>query len=90
MKTVHVYIKGKVQGVWFRSHTKQQAEILGIHGWVRNVRDGRVEGVFEGEDDTVDKMVEWCHHGSPLSTVKEVKIEEMNTPVGCPDFKIKH
>ena len=90
MKTVHVYIKGKVQGVWFRAHTKQQAEIFGVHGWVRNTIDGRVEGVFEGEKENVDKLVEWCHHGSPLSAVKEVKVEEVNIPVNCTDFKIKY
>jgi len=90
MKTVHVYIKGKVQGVWFRAHTKQQAEMFGLRGWVRNTHDGRVEGLFEGEDKNVDKMIEWCHQGSPLSLVREVKVEEMNTPVNCSDFKIKH
>ena len=89
MKTVHVYIKGKVQGVWFRAHTKQQAEMFGIRGWVRNTNDGRVEALFEGKDDDVNKMIEWCYQGSPLSTVNEVKVEEMNTPVRCPDFNIK-
>ena len=90
MKTVHVYIKGKVQGVWFRAHTKQQAEMFSLRGWVRNTNDGRVEGLFEGEDENVDKMIEWCHQGSPLSSVREVKVEKMNNPVNCSDFKIKH
>ncbi|HMA83935.1 MAG TPA: acylphosphatase [Candidatus Thermoplasmatota archaeon] len=89
-KTVHVYIRGKVQGVWFRANTKEEAEKKGVHGWVRNMSDGRVEALFEGEHKAVDAMVEWCHRGSPLSNVKNVKVQEMSTPVGCLDFKIKH
>ena len=65
-KNVHVIISGRVQGVWFRSSTKQKAEQLGVTGWVRNTHNGCVEAIFEGEDDEVDALIEWCHHGPPL------------------------
>lgn len=88
-KTVHVYVKGKVQGVFFRATTKEQAEKRGIYGWVRNVNDGRVEAVFEGEASAVDDMISWCQKGPPLSHVQEVKTQEMHSPLNCTEFKIK-
>lgn len=89
IKTVHVYIRGKVQGVWFRATTKEQAEKHGVSGWVRNMNDGRVEALFEGKSENVDAMVDWCQRGSPLSNVKNVKVQELSNSVGCSDFKIK-
>lgn len=63
----HVFVSGKVQGVFYRDTTKKEADKRGIRGWVRNRRDGRVEAVFEGESLTVEEMVAWCRIGSPLS-----------------------
>ncbi len=87
-KTVHVYIKGKVQGVFFRANTKEQAEKLNVQGWVRNMRDGRVEALFEGDPDAVDAMISWCHNGPELSFVEEVTVQQISSS-GCSDFKIK-
>jgi acylphosphatase len=70
----HVLVSGKVQGVFFRSSTKDKAEELGISGWVRNLPDGRVEAVFEGEKEDVDKMVEWCRKGPEYAKVTGVEI----------------
>lgn len=89
LKTVHVYIQGKVQGVFFRSNTRGEAEKLGVNGWVRNTNDGRVEALFEGEPDNVDAMVQWCHRGSSMADVKNVKVKELKKPVGCTEFNIK-
>ncbi len=75
-KRVHVYISGRVQGVWFRAYTKEEADRLGVKGWVRNLPDGRVEAVFEGEADQVDEMVRWCHVGSPQAKVTQVEVIE--------------
>ena len=75
-KRVHVYISGRVQGVWFRAYTKEEADRLGIKGWVRNLPDGRVEAVFEGEEEKVDEMIRWCHIGSPHSKVTGVEVIE--------------
>jgi len=63
----HVFVSGKVQGVFYRDTTKKEADKRGVRGWVRNLRDGRVEAVFEGDAQAVDAMVAWCRVGSPLS-----------------------
>ena len=62
MKRVHVYISGRVQGVFFRAETQRTAIYLQLTGWVRNMEDGRVEAVFEGEDGNIDQMLAWCHN----------------------------
>lgn len=71
---VHVFVSGKVQGVFFRSSTKDKAEELGLSGWVRNLPDGRVEAVFEGDKEDVDKMVDWCRKGPEYARVTGVEI----------------
>ena len=76
MKRVHVYIRGRVQGVFFRAETQRTAKNYTLTGWVRNMPDGRVEAIFEGEDEIVNKMIQWCHKGPPAALVREVLIEE--------------
>ncbi len=71
---VHVFVSGKVQGVFFRSGTKNKADELGLTGWVRNLLDGRVEAVFEGEEVEVEKMLEWCRKGPEYARVREVEV----------------
>ncbi|MFZ3058454.1 MAG: acylphosphatase [Candidatus Methanoperedens sp.] len=71
---VHVFVSGKVQGVFFRSGTRDKADELGLSGWVRNLQDGRVEAVFEGEEGMVEKMVEWCRKGPEYARVTGVKV----------------
>lgn len=75
-RRAHVWIKGRVQGVFFRAYTRDAAEMIGVTGRVRNLPDGRVEAVFEGEWDKIQKMIEWCHEGSPISRVDEVEVLE--------------
>jgi len=84
----HVYVSGTVQGVFFRATTKERAEAEGVDGWVRNLDDGRVEAVFEGRDEDVDAMVEWCHDGSPAATVESVDAT-YEDPVGRDGFEIR-
>ena len=88
-KTVHVYVEGKVQGVWFRASTKQEAERLGLNGWVRNTKDGRVEAIFEGSSEQVDEMIKWCHSGSSLSSVSNVTVQEMDEAINASEFNIR-
>ena len=76
MKRVHVYISGRVQGVCFRAMTQRTALNLKLTGWVRNMDDGRVEALLEGEDAAVDQMISWCHSGPPLARVDDVIIED--------------
>jgi acylphosphatase len=81
MTRTHVLVSGKVQGVWFRESTRQEAERLGVGGWVRNLPDGRVEAVFTGPAAAVDAMVAWCHRGPPAAQVAGVAA----TPHDGPD-----
>ncbi len=73
-KRAHVFISGWVQGVFFRLNTQELAQRFGVTGWVRNLRDGRVEAVFEGEEEDVERMVSWCHLGPPGAVVEEVEV----------------
>ena len=73
---VHVFISGKVQGVFFRSSTRLLAVELGLCGWVKNLPDGRVEAVFEGEKEAIEKMLEWCRKGPEYAKVENMDIVE--------------
>ena len=68
----HVFIKGKVQGVFYRDWTAQKAKALGLVGWVKNLEDGRVEAVFEGPRQKVSEIIENCREGSVLAKVEHV------------------
>ena len=70
---VHVIISGHVQGVFFRDKTQRQANARGVTGWVRNLTDGRVEAVFEGDEKVVQQVVSWCHQGPPNAYVTGVE-----------------
>jgi len=87
MKRAHVFVSGRVQGVWFRASTRDKAEELSLNGWVRNLPDGRVEAVFEGDDRAVEEMVEWCRYGPPMARVDRVDIE-YEKPQGERSFRI--
>lgn len=87
-KRVHVWIMGRVQGVFFRMETQRAAMAQGVTGWVRNLPDGRVEAVFEGEALDVNAMVDWCWKGSPKSLVQEVKKSEESFTGGFDRFDV--
>lgn len=84
----HVLISGRVQGVFFRQNTKLRAEILGVKGWVRNLADGRVEAVFEGEESAVKNAVEYCRHGPNNAKVENVEVRHENYSGDFFDFQI--
>jgi acylphosphatase len=71
---VHVFISGRVQGVFFRSETKHRAIALDVKGWVCNLPDGKVEAVFEGEEKSVKKIIEFCKHGPSGAKVTDVDV----------------
>ncbi|MEW6038582.1 MAG: acylphosphatase [Pseudomonadota bacterium] len=77
MKRVHVHVAGRVQGVWYRASAARKASELGLTGWVRNLPDGRVELVAEGDADTVDALLSWCRRGPPLARVAGLDVREM-------------
>ncbi len=73
----HLIISGDVQGVGFRQFTKYQANKLNIKGWVKNLPNGDVEGIFVGEAENLEKIIEFAKNGPAIAIVKDVKIEEL-------------
>ncbi|UCD84870.1 MAG: acylphosphatase [Deltaproteobacteria bacterium] len=71
----HLYVEGFVQGVFFRAETREEARRLGVTGWVRNLPDGRVEVVGEGEEGSVKGLVNWCHKGPSGARVSKVEVK---------------
>ena len=80
MKTVLVRVAGRVQGVWFRGWTEDQAAARGLNGWVRNRRDGSVEALFSGPDREVTDMVEACRRGPSAARVDSLTQQEAEPP----------
>jgi len=89
MKRMHVFISGQVQGVAFRHYTVKTARSLGLSGWVRNLDDGRVEAVLEGDDAAVEIMLAWCRKGPPSARVTAVDVREEPCSARFEDFTIK-
>ena len=75
-RAVRVRVSGRVQGVWFRAWTQEQARDQGLAGWVRNCRDGSVEAVFSGPREAVDRMVVLCRRGPPLAKVSGIEVAD--------------
>ena len=71
---VHLFVKGKVQGVFFRQALKVMAKKKNVFGCVKNLKDGRVEAILEGEDVNVSSLVEWCHAGPANARVEDIEI----------------
>lgn len=79
IKTVHVLIKGRVQGVFFRGSTRSMAESLGLNGYVRNLPNGDVEALFQGPASAVKQAVNWCRKGPPTANVSSVGTNWLDT-----------
>lgn len=84
----HVLISGRVQGVCFRANTWKKACSLGLTGWVRNLADGRVETVFEGEEIAAETMRAWCRTGTPPARVDHLESDEESPTGEYADFQI--
>ncbi len=84
----HVWVSGVVQGVFFRASTIETAKELGLHGWVRNLPDGRVEAVFEGPPDAVDSAIAWSRRGPERAAVEQVDVVE-EEPEGLRGFRAR-
>jgi acylphosphatase len=84
----HLFVSGRVQGVGYRASTSDMATLLKLNGWVRNLRDGRVEAVFEGSTAQVEEMLRWCQKGPPAAIVEEMVVE-YETPEGLKRFEVE-
>lgn len=86
---VHIFISGRVQGVFFRDNTYKKAEELGVSGWVRNTPDGRVEAVFEGEKEKVESLIKWAKKGPLIAKVNGIDVEWQEYKGEFKDFDIR-
>ncbi len=87
---IKVVIKGLVQGVFYRVHTKNTADKLGIKGYVKNLANGSVEAVFEGDPDAIARMIDWCHKGPKISRIDHVQTQEIKTLSNFKIFEIRY
>lgn len=83
MKTMRLVIHGRVQGVFFRDSMRNEAQRLGIAGWVRNRSDGTVEAAIQGETAAVDAIMRWAHRGPQHARVERVDIEPHDCSYAC-------
>lgn len=88
MPQVHLFISGRVQGVFFRMHTHKKALALKLTGWVKNIPDGRVETFAEGPSQNLEIFVDWCHQGPPAADVSHVAVEWLDEENQYQDFRI--
>ena len=85
---VHAIVRGQVQGVYYRSAASEQARVLGVTGWVRNLRTGEVELTAEGPRATLERLLEWCRLGPPAAQVECVDADWSDATGEWTDFKI--
>ena len=87
---IHALVSGRVQGVWFRESTRQSAEEHGVAGWVRNLRDGRVEVLVEGEPSAVQAVIDFVREGPTHARVSGIEIRDEPTPnAGLTGFRVR-
>jgi acylphosphatase len=90
MKRVQAFVSGNVQGVFFRASTRDRARALGVNGFVRNLRDGRVEIVAEGNEQAVDDLIHWARIGPPHAAVENVEVAEEPPRGDLTSFTVRH
>lgn len=89
-KKVRAIVTGRVQGVWYRAHTRDKARELGLYGHVRNLPDGDVEIVVQGEESAVDALIDWSWQGPPMARVTGVRVEPFDESVGSTGFEVRY
>ena len=86
----HIIVKGKVQGVFFRKHTKQKAEELSLSGWVKNTNNDDVEIFAQGNKNEIEQLINWCWQGSPKANVENVATNDAEPDINLAGFYIHH
>lgn len=89
MVQARVRFYGRVQGVFFRANTCRKAKEMGINGWVKNMYDGSVEAVFEGDENRVKEIINWCSKNIRMANVTNIDVKYKNTE-GFNDFEIRY
>jgi acylphosphatase len=89
-KRVHLLIAGRVQGVCYRAYTSEQAQDLGVMGWVRNLPDGRVEVTAEGPEDRLKQLVTWCWSGPPWAKVQAIEEDWQEPTDEFQTFRVRY
>ncbi len=87
---LRLLISGRVQGVWYRASTAQKATAMALKGWVRNLPDGRVEVLVQGEKQSLDALATWCHKGPPNARVDDVIVSQEPSTESLDDFHIAY
>ncbi len=90
IRRMHICVSGLVQGVFYRARTVEVAQSLGLTGWVRNLADGRVEIVAEGEEESLRRLLKWCHEGPPAARVEQVRVEEESATGEYRGFSVRY
>ena len=85
----HIFVSGRVQGVFFRVETRYEAMKRNVAGWVRNTSGGRVKAIFEGERKDVEKLIEFCERGPPGARVTKIDVQWAEYNGEFKDFKIR-
>lgn len=86
----HLFIEGRVQGVFYRASTRKKAQELGLVGWVRNLPDGRVEAWFQGDPQVVSTMVTWCYDGPDWARVENIDADEVPPDDSLSGFRVRY
>ncbi len=89
MEKVHILVKGQVQGVAFRAYTLMAAQQLHVNGFVRNLQDGSVEILAEGDRGSLEKLIEWAYNGSPVARVDDVQVSFSEATGKYDDFQVR-
>ena len=90
LKQIHIFVTGRVQGVFFRQSTRVIAIKNNVNGWVCNLDDGRVEIVAQGEEQDIDKLTDWCRTGPANSRVDEFELTEESITKEFENFEVKY
>ena len=83
---MHIIVEGRVQGVGYRASTRRLAYQLGLKGWVRNLRDGKVEILVEGSEEMIEILIQWCYRGPTSANVRKVNLEKTEATGEFHDF----
>ncbi len=89
-KRVHILASGRVQGVYYRQFALKNAAELGVTGWVKNLRNGKVEAVAEGDSEAVDKFIAWCKKGPASARVDHLEVQEEEYKDEFENFRVTH